>query len=184
VRTLIVCAGLSLAELSVARAIEQQGRPEPVDICDLQHDPAGHDHQEIQVSGAVVHDFENFSLSDARCHSPSGVWLEYGGALNSQTMYCCGHAPGSPRGETLRVDGIALPLVDDALFRRFDDRNKSVSGRVTFGATLVGHFFAGKKKQRPDGLVYWDGYGHLGCCSLLVIQQVVDVRDADVSPGR
>jgi hypothetical protein len=39
-------------------------------------------------------------------------------------------------------------------------------------ATLVGRFFAGKRveffKDEP-----WGGYGHMGCCTLLAIQQVV-----------
>jgi hypothetical protein len=177
-QTLIVCIGVSVAVgLSLARAAQQPSQSETVDVCDLQRNPAGHDHQEIQVSGIVTHGFENFSLSDSRCPS-LGVWLEYGGTVNSETTYCCGHAPGSRRAETLTVEGIALPLVDDALFRQFDDRiRKAAANDVTFGAALVGHFFAGKKTQRPDGVAYWAGYGHLGCCSLLVIQRVVAVRD-------
>ena len=98
--------------------------------------------------------------------------------MNSETTYCCGHAPGSRRAETLTVEGIVLPLIDDALFRQFDDRiRKAAANDVTFGATLVGHFFAGRKIQRPGGAAYWAGYGHLGCCSLLTVQRVVAIRD-------
>jgi hypothetical protein len=39
--------------------------------------------------------------------------------------------------------------------------------------TLVGRFFAGQR-QAVAGKVMWAGYGHMGCCSLLVIQQVLD----------
>lgn len=66
----------------------------------------------------------------------------------------------------------------DELFRQFDKRIREggVNKRISFRATLVGHFFAGDRIQRA-GVERWEGYGHLGCCSLLVIQQVLAVRD-------
>ena len=46
--------------------------------------------------------------------------------------------------------------------------------RVT--ATLTGRFFAGEKWKNADGTFRYGGYGHLGCCSLFVIQKVEDVE--------
>jgi hypothetical protein len=42
----------------------------------------------------------------------------------------------------------------------------------------VGRFFSGKEISYPNGK-HWGGYGHMGCCSLLVIQQVLDVDPHD-----
>lgn len=42
-------------------------------------------------------------------------------------------------------------------------------------ATLVGRFFSGEKVTYEDR-VRWGGYGHMGCCSLLAIQQVASVE--------
>lgn len=61
------------------------------------------------------------------------------------------------------------------MFERFDARIRG-GADVTFPATIVGRFFAGIRQPAATG-VFW-GYGHLGCCSLLVIQQVVSVDGA------
>jgi hypothetical protein len=45
-------------------------------------------------------------------------------------------------------------------------------------ASLVGRFFAGKEISDPRGK-RWGGYGHMGCCSLLVIQRVLSVDPHD-----
>jgi hypothetical protein len=100
--------------------------------------------------------------------------LEYGGRVNSETVYCCGVKAATPRAADLVVEGITTRLIDNALFRRFDARVRS-EGDVSFRAHLIGRFFAGLKQRTPKG-DFWGGYGHLGCCSLLVIQQVVAVE--------
>src|SRR5262249_35907685 len=86
---------------------------------------------------------------------------------------------GALRGGTLVVEGVSLPLVDDSLFRHFDDRirKSGAVSNVKFPATLRGHFFAGEKQQTPGGSEYWGGHRHLGCCRLLLIQQVLAVDD-------
>jgi hypothetical protein len=45
-------------------------------------------------------------------------------------------------------------------------------------ARLVGRFFAGTRRDSPNGLGWylWGGYGHFGMCTLLVVQQVVSVE--------
>jgi hypothetical protein len=149
---------------------------EKVSVCTLQADPAAYNHKMIEVRGVVSHGYEDFTLSDPRCEPRSGIWLEYGGLVDSETIYCCGVKAGTPRATALVVEGIATRLIDDALFRRFDARVRT-HGDVKFRAHLIGRFFAGLKQPTPKG-DFWGGYGHLSCCSLLVIQQVLAVANA------
>ena len=144
-----------------------------VSLCGLQADPAAYNHKMIDIRAVVSHGFEDFTLSDPRCRRPLGIWLEYGGQVDSETEYCCGVKAG-PRTKALAVEGITTRLIDDALFRRFDAQVRS-RGDVSFRARLIGRFFAGLKQRTPKGDV-WGGYGHLGCCSLLVIEQVLAVE--------
>src|SRR5690348_15956689 len=103
-------------------AQQQKPKAKAVDVCRLQADPAAYNRKLIEVSGFVLHGFEQFSLSDSKCLRELGIWLDYGGSVNSETVFCCGTKAGAPRGRTLVIEGITLPLVEDALFRRFDDR--------------------------------------------------------------
>jgi hypothetical protein len=48
-------------------------------------------------------------------------------------------------------------------------------------ATLTGTFLAGNRKLQGNGRSPFPGYGHLGCCFLLVISRV-DTADADPAP--
>jgi hypothetical protein len=176
-RILFACA-LPIGLLSgLAMNVQPQGKAEVADLCRLQADPASYNHKLIQVTARVSHGFEHFTMSDARCSS-SSIWLDYGGTVNSDTIFCCGSAAGAARGATLVVEGVTIPLVTDALFRRFDARVRQggTNKDVTFRATVQGRFFAGEKQRLPDGREVWAGYGHFGCCSLLVIQQVLAVE--------
>ena len=191
-KTLIGCSiavAIMLGSHQGARPTENPIPPaKEVNVCALQTDPAAYDRNTIQVGGIVAHGFEQFVLSDPECGGRSTIWLEYGGERNSDTVYCCGTTAGAPRGGTLIVEGMPLPLIKDALFRRFDARIGAANAS-TFRATLVGRFFAGAKQQSSGG-EFWGGYGHLGCCSLLVIQRIlaVDTREGerppDVGAGR
>ena len=144
---------------------------EKVTLCALQADPARYNHKLIEVRGVVSHGLEDFTLSESSCRRDSGIWLEYGGQVDSETVYCCGVK--APRTAALVVEGIPTRLIEDALFHRFDARVRT-QGDVRFRARLIGRFFAGVKQRTPKGEV-WGGYGHFGCCSLLVIQQVLTV---------
>jgi hypothetical protein len=146
---------------------------ERVSLCALQADPASHNHKMIDVRAVVSHGVNDFTLSDSRCEGGSKIWLEYGGRVDSETEYCCGVK--APRTTALVVEGITTRLIDDALFRRFDARVRS-HGDVTFRARVTGRFFAGLRQHTPKGDI-WGGYGHLSCCSLLVIEQVLAVDD-------
>ena len=151
---------------------------EKVGLCALQADPATYNQKLIDVRGVVSHGLNDFTLSDPGCKRPLGIWLEYGGRVDSQTVYCCGVK--TPRTAPLVVEGIETRLIDNALFRRFDARLRT-PGDVRFRAHLIGRFFAGVKQRTPNGEV-WGGYGHLSCCSLLVIEQVLAV-DANAAKG-
>jgi hypothetical protein len=168
----LIAVALWLAASGHAETVpEPSPRIEKVSTCALRADPATYNHKLIEVRGVVSHGFENFTLSDSRCEHGSGVWLEYGGRVNSETEYCCGVK--TPRAAALVVEGITTALTEDAMFRRFDAQVRT-RGDVRFRAHLIGRFFAGIKQNTPKG-EFWGGYGHFGCCSLLMIQQVVSV---------
>jgi hypothetical protein len=169
---IVLCVALGVGALAATGQMRVE-KPLKVEVCELQANPATYDHKLIEVTGVVSHGFEKFSLSDARCAQRLGVWLEYGGTARSGTVYCCGVTADRTRPEALVVEGISVPLIDDAIFRQFDTRIQS--GReLVLHATLVGRFFAGRQERSGGGDV-GGGYGHLGCCSLLAIQQVLAI---------
>jgi hypothetical protein len=160
-----------------ATTFAQSAAPMKVSICEIKADPAKYNQKLVEVTGFVLHAFEDFTVVDYDCEHYPEIWLEYGGKRNSDTTYCCGDTAGTTRSENLRVEGIEIPLVADNAFETF---NKSIQPPFKSGgygavqhATLVGMFFAGVKTKYPTG-EFWGGYGHMGCCSLLAIEQVVD----------
>jgi hypothetical protein len=156
--------------------------PQSVSVCDLNKNQASYDHKLIQVAGFISHDFEDFSLFDPTCRSFS-IWVEYGGNRKSDTVYCCGPTAGKSRPNNLTVEGIAIPLVDDETFETLDREVQPPFRSGNFGsvvhATLIGRFFAGHQESGQDGQTFGTGYGHMGCCSLFVIQQVLAVSPQD-----
>ena len=148
-----------------------------VSLCDLKKDPAAYNHQLIEITGFVSHGFEDFTLFDPVCSDWPAVWIEYGGTAASGTMYCCGVTSARSRPKPLVVEQIRIDLVPDASFQRFDKLIQRGPDAVA-RATLVGRFFSGEK-QTSAGKDFWGGYGHMGCCSLFVIQQVVSVDPQD-----
>jgi hypothetical protein len=173
------CATLSFCLSTLSRAEE----PLKVSVCELQTDPSSYNHKLVEVEGFVSHGFEDFSLFDPGCADSMGIWLEYGGTRKSNTVYCCGPTAGTSRKEELKIEGIPVPLVDDDQFKRFDREIKPAERYGYYGAlvraALVGRFFAGRKETYPSGKTAWAGYGHMGCCSLLAIQEVRSVTAHD-----
>ncbi|MBL8190226.1 MAG: hypothetical protein JNK38_19575 [Acidobacteria bacterium] len=172
----IIFFGLLLSLHSVAaNVVLPKSIQEPIKVtpCQLAENPGEYNHKLVQVTGFVSHGFEDFTIFDPTCSSRFSIWLEYGGVRDSDTMYCCGVTPSNSRPKQLVVESIPIPLTDDARFRQF---NALVQKRPssTVHATLVGRFFSGKQQQSPNG-VFWGGFGHLGCCSLLAIQQILEV---------
>jgi hypothetical protein len=93
-------------------------------------------------------------------------------------MYCCGVSSSRTRPEELVVEGIPVSLMTDETFTAFDALIQTQPDTVVH-ATLVGRFFAGQETRFPGGEMGWGGYGHMGCCSLLAIQQVISVAPHD-----
>lgn len=154
----------------------QQVKPEtPVKatVCELKNDPAAYNHKLVEVTAFVSHGFEDFGIFDTACNTWPDVWLEYGGTTASPTMYCCGVTPSNKRSKPLIIDNIQVNLVGDKRFNEFDTLINSEPDTIT-RATVVGRFFAGEKQERFGGR--WGGYGHMGCCTLLAIQQVLSVE--------
>jgi hypothetical protein len=159
--------------------------PMKITVCQLISDPPAYNHMLVEVEAFVSHDFEDFSLLDPTCHAWPWVWLEYGGKSKSDTMYCCGPTAGKSRPHELKVEDIEIPLVENDQFREFDKLIQPPFRSGTHGvivhATIVGRFFAGRKQTYPNGKTAWAGFGHMGCCSILVIQEIksVDPQDRD-----
>jgi hypothetical protein len=155
-------------------------QPEKVSVCQLQKNPPAFDHKLVEVEAFVSQGFEDFTLFDPQCYVYPEIWLEYGGKVNSGTIYFGAGTSDRQRPKDLIVQGIPIPLVDDEVFRKFDERihlqGPRGHGPIT-RATLVGTFFAGRKEIYPSGKSVWSGFGHFGCCTLLAIEQV---KEADV----
>jgi hypothetical protein len=153
--------------------------PEKVTACKLKNDPAAFNHKLVEVEGFISHAFEDFTFFDPNCPYSPMIWLEYGGKASSGTMYCCGVSNARSRPKELAVDGVPISLIDDERFRQLDKLIHDEADTVVH-ATLVGRFFAGKREKYANGKSgNWGGYGHMGCCSLLAIQQVVSVDPHD-----
>ena len=173
----LACASSSRAQL-----------PIPVTPCDLVDSPAEYSGKVVAVRAPVNLAFEDFSLAQDGCEDAyPGVWLVYGGDEPTPTASTVNDLSRKP-GSVLKVNGRPIPLIHDAALAMFRQRlgairispigdhpcNDCYLYRVT--ATLTGVFFAAQKSGQQ-----FEGYGHLGCCHLLAIQQVSDV-DAKRTP--
>jgi ferredoxin-thioredoxin reductase catalytic subunit len=145
-----------------------------VSPCELKKDPGLYNHKLVEVTGFVSHGFENFTLFDPTCPEWPDTWLEYGGTAASGTMYCCGVTAARSRPKSLVVENIPISLVEDERFQLFDKLLQRSPDSVV-RATIAGRFFSGEKISYP-ARVSWGGYGHMGCCSLLAIEQIVSVE--------
>jgi len=161
--------------------------PREASVCELEHNPASYDGQWITVHSRVSMEFEDFSLYDPDCKNPNlpGVWLTFGGDQGEMTAYCCVNGTRK-RGVDIEVGGHRVPLVRDESLREFQrelqtqrlrrpDGHQCESNECYFyrpiTATITGLFLAGQDGEEKS----LPGYGHLGCCHLLVIRQVSDV---------
>lgn len=148
-------------------------RAQEVTYCELSRDPAAYNHKVVRLTAFVTHGFEDFQIADPDCYTQGfSIWAMYGGSITSGTTYCCpGESASKRRAEPLTIEGIQIPLVDDVTFEKFTDLLKRETD-TTVRLTVVGMFFSGEK-QTINGRTRWGGAGHLGCCSLLVIERVV-----------
>jgi hypothetical protein len=166
---------------SVGAALCEE-QPERVTVCQLKNDPPAYNHKLVELTAFVSHDFEDFTLFDPTCPSWPEVWLEYGGKAKSGTMYCCGVTADRNRPQQMVVENIPIPLIENDQFHEFDkliqppfrsDRHGAI-----VHATVVGRFSAGKQIHYPK-TTFWGGYGHMGCCSLLTMQEIKSVSSQD-----
>ena len=170
-----------------AETADGKSTPRQASLCDLTHNPATYDGQWINVRGRVSMQFEDFSLFDPDCNSSNlaGVWLTFGGDQDEITTYCCVN-PTRKKGLDVEVGGHRVPLVRNEALREFQrvlqtERLRRPDGHQCEGdecyfcrpvtATITGLFLA--RQDNGEGTLR--GYGHLGCCHLLVIRQVSDV---------
>ena len=171
----VVIVGTFPASAQVTQSLsDAPAEPRNVTYCELAKDPAAYNHELLRLTAFVTHGFENFSLTQPNCIDSLkhfAIWIMYGGKAHSDTVYCCpGEGGGETRSEPLLVEGIQIPLISDKVFQQFTDLLKKERD-TTVRITVVGRFFAGEK-QAANGSTSWRGFGHLGCCSLFVIQRV------------
>jgi hypothetical protein len=169
--TLIVGALPILAQTE--RSSEAVSKAREVTFCELSRDPASFNHQLVRLTAFVSHGFEDFSLGEPTCRTQGfSVWVMYGGKAQSNTAYCCPGETGSKtRPESLTIEGVQIPLVQDSTFRGFTELLKKEPD-TTVRVTVEGTFFSGVKRT-INGSTSWGGAGHLGCCSLFAIDRVV-----------
>lgn len=183
---------LSLAcYLCFTQAALAGGKPSPespiqVTVCQLESQPNTYDRKLVEVSGRVYFGKFDFII-DAACeaHSQAGVWLDTGGDVTSPAQYWdIGDFLLKQRGVDVRVRGIAVPLVHDALFDQFVNDVGATRFRKPNGqgcgpeclfyqvhATLRGRFFSGVK----------GGFGMEECCHLLVVEKVTNLSSKRTS---
>lgn len=149
---------------------------EKVSLCQLFNDLGAFHHKSIEIEAFASHGFEDSSIFDPGCGARySGIWMEYGGTSGTGTTYCCDVPPEKTRPAILTVEGIPLPLLENDNFKILDALLHKDRGRVV-RATLRGTFFAPKQARLGNsGPTEWGGFGHMGCCGLFVIQEVVSV---------
>src|SRR6266403_4955422 len=170
----VLIATSSLWAQSGKPAADAAPEPRKVSYCELAGDPSTYNHQLVKLTAFLTHGFEDFHLAEPNCAASSqhfSVWVMYGGKAESNTAYCCpGESGRETRSEPLTVEGIQIPLVNDPVFQQFKDHLKKEPD-TTLRVTVIGRFFSGVK-QSVAGPTFWGGFGHMGCCSLFVIQQV------------
>jgi hypothetical protein len=146
-----------------------ENKPLDVSVCDLKNDPAKYNHSLVKLTGYFSRGFEDSNLFDPACKSNQFIWVDLGGKRSINVMYCCGFSPKPYREQELEVEGIKLPLTEDAIFNQYD---KALAKGKNVKATVIGTFFSGEKVKYPGGTFY-SGYGHMGIGSLFVVQQVL-----------
>jgi hypothetical protein len=170
---------ISLLFVATVRGFAQS-TPQIGSACDARKDPAAFDKKVVKLSGVISLSFEDFSFTSKDCgDAPTAIWLIFGGDVATPTDSTVNDTSRKP-GVDLEIGGTRYPIVKDANFRRFMALLTAATrdGKPVYQltATLTGTFLAGEKSKRgDDGRTYFRGYGHLGCCSMLIISKVEDV---------
>jgi len=170
-----------LAQLPADNVQSSDASPTKVTLCELSKNPGTYNHKLVELTSFVSFAFEDFSLFDPECEISSkngdvSIWLTYGGTARSGAVYCCpGEGAKEVRREDVSVEGIPIPLVANNKFTDF--RNLLNKERdTTVKVTLIGRFFSGNIRHKSPEM---PAYGHFGCCSLFVIQEVESFEPHD-----
>lgn len=151
-------------------------------LCAIKASPMEFNGKVVEVAGYASHGFEDSMFEDPGCFwnkDRPGIWMMFGGKASVETRWCCG-AERDPK-KVLVVQGVPTMLVHDHTFDQFEKLLKSEPGRgVTVHATVRGRVFV-REVSLPLGHHYMGGYGHMGCCMLLAIEQVMTVDST--APG-
>jgi hypothetical protein len=171
-------------------AAAQNEQPIPTTTCELSSKPEQFDGKMIRVRGHVTRGFEDFTIHDRPGHSPEdcagGIWLGYGGDGKGPRKY----AVVDPwRPDYAQAQWKYQEMVDSVRFVR-DEQSQEMSDKLRatrhyapdgtpcglfscrlyrVSATITGRFYA--RGHGPS-----QGYGHMGCCHLLIIQQITEVQ--------
>jgi hypothetical protein len=152
--------------------------PTQITLCNLKKDPGAYNHKVIELTTFTSQGFEDFTLFDPTCPDWPQIWVEYGGLVKSGTLYCCGVSADREHDKPQVIEDIPVTLVEDDTFHTFNKQlHRHVRESALVHATLIGRFFAGRLERYGNGPAEWRGYGHMGCCSLFVVQQVTHVDD-------
>jgi hypothetical protein len=175
VKHALVCLAGATLFLLTASTFAQE-RPFDTTTCGLLLHPDKYDGGLVSVDGFVTVGPDEFMLHDASCGDASGkVWLQFAGDIPSPGG---GGVSRGVSGKPRTVEGLQLPLNKD---RDFDAMEKLLQEAQKSGktkmlrATLIGKYFPGKPTKTVTGEEMRSGYGRVGCCSLLMIQEVVKV---------
>ncbi len=171
-----------LGAIPAALAQNKQSVDPPIQAttCQLEIHPSAYDHKLVEVRGRVYFGKFDFVIdSSCKPHSQGRVWLDLGGDVQAPGEYW-GVASFLPKhkGMDVKVRGISIPLVHDALLDKFVNDVGATRFRKPNGdgcgseclfyevtATLRGRFFSGTK----------GGFGMEECCHLLVVEEVLGV---------
>jgi hypothetical protein len=176
--------GLVFIALSGRTVAQQPEQPIKTTLCEIKRDPMSFNKKLVEVSGHASHGFEDSMFEDPSCFEGNGlpgIWMEYGGTAATGTMYCCGITPSREK-KPLVVDGISVSLMQDELFQRFDALLHSKPNKeISIRATVRGRIFVSQVSLGDASR--FGGYGHMGCCMLLAIEQVIAVDSTKAEPS-
>ena len=173
---ILLCAALAFFVFPLGLRAQETEKPIKTTLCEIKKDPVAFNKKLVEVSGYASHGFEDSMFEDPTCFEGSkwpGIWMEYGGTVATDTMYCCGVTQSKTKKQ-LVVQGIHVPLVDDESFRKFDTLLHSKPEQdVSIQATVRGRIFVAPTKAPLSG------YGHMGCCMLFAVEQVLSIDSTE-----
>jgi hypothetical protein len=189
---------LVLPSLAIGQAASPSEEPLETTVCGLSDHPSRFDGELIQVRGYVTRGFEDFTLHDSPSPFASSckarIWLEPGGdgkgprnymVVDTERLY---NAPAEWQ-EQGRIDSVRL--VKDQTYSEMMEKLKAFRSVQPDGngctglwlcalyrvqVTITGRFFRAHNPGWDNGQYFTGGYGHLGCCHMLVIQQVTGLN--------